>query len=279
MHSDRKRLVFLDIDGTLLIPGAGRMTDRTVQALRRARENGHILCICTGRTCCEIPDTVKGFDAVISAAGACVMWKDKVLLAEYLSDSEKQAAVELLEEAGAIYAMEGFDDLYMKKEVYERFCRVLEGRSEEERKVLGLFQRTRFYTEVSETEKVHKCSYFYAEKDGGWFRERLKKRDMSVAAFSQGEARGNCGEITKTAFNKGSAVRCLSDYLGIPIEDTIAVGDSENDLEMLRAAGVGIAMGNALGYVKDAADDVTKSVEEDGVYHAFLKYGLITEKN
>ena len=48
---------------------------------------------------------------------------------------------------------------------------------------------------------------------------------------------------------------------------------------MLRAAGVGIAMGNASAFVKEAADDVTRSVAEDGVYHAFVKYGLISEKN
>ena len=72
---------------------------------------------------------------------------------------------------------------------------------------------------------------------------------MTATTFSQSETRGNSGEVTKTAFTKGTAVRYLSGYLGVPIEDTIAIGDSENDLEMIRAAGIGIAMGNSSDYV------------------------------
>ncbi len=274
MYSNSRKLVFLDIDGTL-IPKSQKMTEKTIQALRKAYDNGHILCICTGRTYCEMPEEMKRFDGIISAAGACVIWKKKILLAEYFSEKEKKQVEELLQEAAAIYTMEGFDDLYMKEEIYQSFVDRLEGCDEEEREVLKLFEKTNFCAETEKMKKVHKCSYFYAEKDGEWFRERLKKWDMNVSAFSQGETRGNSGEITKAAFNKGSAIRFLSDYLGIPMENTIAVGDSENDLTMLRMAGVGIAMGNALAYVKEAADDVTRSVDEDGVYYAFLKYGLI----
>lgn len=275
MDLQGKKLVFLDIDGTL-IPKSQKMSEKTIQALRQAHAGSHILCICTGRTYCEMPDEMKRFDGVVCAAGACVMWKNKILLAEYFSDQEKKQVMDLLEEEDAVYTMEGFDHLYMKKENYESLVGRLEGCSEEEREVLKLFEKTCFCTEAEKMEKVHKCSYFYAEKDGEWFKERLKKWGMGLAAFSQGEARGNSGEITKTAFTKGAAVRYLSEYLGIPIEDTIAIGDSENDLSMLQAAGTGIAMGNAFDYVKEAADDVTASVEEDGVYHAFRKYGLIS---
>ena len=274
MGADSKKLVFLDIDGTLIAKGR-KMSEKTVQALRQAHDNGHILCICTGRTYFEMPEETKEFEAIISASGACVMWKKEVLFAEFLSNQEKRQVEGLLEEAHAIYAMEGFDGLYMKKEIYERFLAKLEGCGEEERRVLRLFKKTLFYTEPEKIDRGHKYSYFYAEKDGVWFRDRLSKWDMNVAAFSQGDTRGNSGEITKKAFTKGTAVRYLSDFLKIPIEDTIGIGDSENDLDMLRAAGVGIAMGNSLDYVKDAADDVTGSVEEDGVYHAFQKYGLI----
>ena len=275
MDLQRKKLVFLDIDGTL-IPRSQQMREKTIQALRQANDNGHILCICTGRTYCEMPEAMKRFDGIISAAGACVIWKNKILLAEYFSNREKRQVMDLLEKADAVYTMEGFDDLYMKRENYEKLLKDLEGRDEEERKILQLFERTRFCTEAEKMEKVHKCSYFCARNSDEWFKESLKKWGMNQAAFSQGDARGNSGEITKAAFTKGSAVRYLSGYLGIPVEDTIAIGDSENDLAMLRAAGTGIAMGNANDFIKEAADDVTGSVDEDGVYQAFLKYGLIS---
>ena len=62
---------------------------------------------------------------------------------------------------------------------------------------------------------------------------------------------------------------------GINIEDTIAIGDSVYDLEMLETAQLGVAMGNASETVKAYADDITYSVDEDGLYKAFKKYGLI----
>lgn len=273
-----KKLVFLDIDGTLLLNG-GPVSGKVAQALKQAYDNGHFLCICTGRAYSEVPEEMKRFDGVISAAGACVMWKDKILQAEYFAEEEKEFVTGLLEEAGATYIMEGFENLYMKRDIRERFFRELESARDEERLMLGFFYKTIPFDSVQEAERVHKCSYFYAEKDSFWFRERLRARDMSVTSFSQAETRGNSGEITKTAFTKGTAVHYLSDYLGVPVKDTIAIGDSENDLEMLKAAGVGIAMGNASDYVKKTADDITESVVQDGVYHAFLKYGLISEDN
>ena len=273
-----KKLVFLDIDGTLLLNG-GPVSGKVAQALKQAYDNGHFLCICTGRAYSEVPEEMKRFDGVISAAGACVMWKNEILQAEYFTEEEKEFVTGLLEEAGATYIMEGFENLFMKKDIRERFFRELENTREEERALLGFFYKTIPFSLLQETRRVHKCSYFYAEKDSSWFRDRLKEWNMSVTSFSQAETRGNSGESTKTAYTKGTAVHYLSDYLGVSAENTIAIGDSENDLEMLKAAGIGIAMGNASDYVKETADDITRSVEEDGVYHAFVKYGLIAEDN
>ncbi len=274
MISGRK-LVFLDIDGTIL-PKGQSVTPRVRQAIRQAEENGHCLCLCSGRAYSEIPDNMKNFDGIISASGACIMWKGQVLLAEYFSEKETENAAALLEEAGAIYVMEGIEHLYMMEEARSRMMKLLERSDERERSALGFFRKSVPCSSLAQMTKVHKCSYFYARRDGDWFRERLRKWDMSVAAFSQADTRGNSGEITKTAFHKGSAVRYLGRYLGFDLKDTLAIGDSENDLSMLRAAGVGIAMGNADDDVKEAADDITGPVEKDGVYDAFRKYGLIS---
>ena len=149
---------------------------------------------------------MKKFDGMSSAAGACVMWKEEILQVEYFSEEEKEYVAGLLEEAGATYIMEGFEKLYMKKDIRERFFKEMESFDEEEKLLLSFFRKTTPGNSVKEMEKVHKCSYFYAEKDGIWFRERLKERGMSATAFSQAETRGNSGEITKAAFSKGTAV-------------------------------------------------------------------------
>ena len=82
------------------------------------------------------------------------------------------------------------------------------------------------------------------------------------------------GELANKAFNKGKAVERLCGFLGVSRKGTIAVGDSMNDLEMLREAGVGVAVENAVQAVKDAADYITDTNENDGVAKAIEKIAL-----
>lgn len=79
-------------------------------------------------------------------------------------------------------------------------------------------------------------------------------------------------ELLPLGIDKGTALRCLLDYYGMTADRLIAFGDSHNDIDMLTTAGIGVAMGNAEEEVKNAADYVTLSNEEDGVYHFLLRY-------
>ena len=79
-------------------------------------------------------------------------------------------------------------------------------------------------------------------------------------------------ELNQTDANKGQALLALADRLGVPHEKTIAFGDGLNDITMLQAAGVGIAMANAEDIVKDAADWVTASCDEDGVARGIERF-------
>lgn len=81
-------------------------------------------------------------------------------------------------------------------------------------------------------------------------------------------------EITAPTASKGHALLALAEHLGIPQEQTMACGDSENDLEMLRAAGLSVAMANSEDCVLKVANVVTASNEEDGVAKAIYGYIL-----
>ena len=70
--------------------------------------------------------------------------------------------------------------------------------------------------------------------------------------------------------NKGSGLERLCGLLGIPMAECIAVGDADNDIEMLRAAGLGVAMGNAAGHVKTAADRVVSDLDHGGCAEAIM---------
>jgi Cof subfamily protein (haloacid dehalogenase superfamily) len=76
--------------------------------------------------------------------------------------------------------------------------------------------------------------------------------------------------------SKGAAMQKIGEYYNIPQSEMMAIGDNFNDVEMLRYAGLGVAMGNAPTGVKDAADVVTTTNEEDGVAEAIYRYVLCT---
>ena len=62
---------------------------------------------------------------------------------------------------------------------------------------------------------------------------------------------------------------------GIPLEESLAIGDGENDVDMLKHCGIGVAMGNAADVTKAAADYITDDIDEDGLYNALKHFGLI----
>ena len=78
-------------------------------------------------------------------------------------------------------------------------------------------------------------------------------------------------EVIPACINKGQGIRDICQVLGMTAEQVIAFGDAQNDIPMLRAAGMGVAMGNATQAVKEAANYVTLSNNEDGIAAALEK--------
>ena len=88
---------------------------------------------------------------------------------------------------------------------------------------------------------------------------------------------GNQGaDIVEQEASKAMGLRRLCEYYGIDLSHTIAFGDSMNDLEIIEEAGVGVAMGNALPAIKEAADYVTDPIDKDGVWNACVKLRLFS---
>ncbi|MNJ68393.1 putative phosphatase [compost metagenome] len=86
------------------------------------------------------------------------------------------------------------------------------------------------------------------------------------------KSKPNFLEFMHNEGTKGHALKFIANHFGCGLNETIAIGDSWNDHEMLEAAGLGIAMGNAIPALKEIADYVTLSNNEDGVKHAIGKF-------
>ena len=82
-------------------------------------------------------------------------------------------------------------------------------------------------------------------------------------------------DIIPDGSGKGNAIKKVVEHLGLSLDEAIAFGDGGNDADMLLAAGVGVAMGNAADSVKAVADEVCGSVDEDGIYYYLKEKGLI----
>jgi hypothetical protein len=83
-------------------------------------------------------------------------------------------------------------------------------------------------------------------------------------------------EITPLGYSKGTGMQMLVQHLGASMEDTIAIGDSLNDVEMLQVAHVGVAMGNG-ARLHPYADFITKDLKADGIFYAMKSLGLLEE--
>ena len=82
-------------------------------------------------------------------------------------------------------------------------------------------------------------------------------------------------DITANGADKGKGILAIARHEGLDAADTIAFGDGGNDMSMIRQAGIGIAMGNATSELKQQADYVTTTVDEDGILNALRHYGIV----
>jgi hydroxymethylpyrimidine pyrophosphatase-like HAD family hydrolase len=98
-----------------------------------------------------------------------------------------------------------------------------------------------------------------------------------VTDYSMGDAVVDTyfGEMNLAGVDKGSGIRHILEATGASVRDTIGIGDSRNDLEMLEFVGTPVAMGNATEPIKRMAHLITSAVDEDGIYNAFLSLGLL----
>ncbi|MGE8692875.1 HAD family hydrolase [Bifidobacterium bifidum] len=91
----------------------------------------------------------------------------------------------------------------------------------------------------------------------------------------EGFEKGELDAIREYSARKGEGLRFAAATMGMPLADTVAIGDSDNDLTMIEVAGIGIAMGNGEQCAKDAADWVADAVDASGLAHAFERLDVV----
>ena len=273
---DRK-LIFLDIDGTLTVAGCNTPPESAMQAVRQAQKNGHKVFLCTGRNPAMLaPVLALGFDGAVAGAGGYVFAGDKVLFDCPMKPEELEAGMRLLRENGVFRTIEARDATWGDEDLGEFLAQAGEGNSElvRWRKALAEQLNIRPMSEY-DGSPIYKIVFMCREaKQLEPAREALEKDYNFVV---QDVAAHHClnGELINRKFDKGRGVRIVADFYGMDLKDTIGFGDSMNDLEMIETVGVSVCMDNGSPALKEKSDIVCPAVEEDGLYKAFAGLGLI----
>lgn len=273
-----KRLVFLDVDGTLLnhdqeIPKSAR------EALNAALAAGHELLMCTGRAKPEIYPFLwdAGFSGMVGCNGAYGELGGKVVFNDHMPVSQVAEVASWLGSKGASCLWQTGTDLH---EV-GGFLDVFRPDSTIEGSISGnwdvFLNQVAPFVRPGVPQTASKVTFFFSAESGVRLSDVIDRfgARFCIVPGSLPQERGVMGELTAVGMNKSVGLKKVAKRLGIPVEATIAVGDSANDVEMLQVAGTGVAMGNGTAGAKEAADWVTAPINEDGLALAFEELGLV----
>ena len=275
------KLLALDMDGTLL-DTHGHIAQSSRDAIRAAQAAGVEVVLATGRDYNGILwEELAGvtIDYVVTNNGSAVYRvRDRKCLYEHCLDNVQMVPVfrYLLEKGvyidvfidGRDYAPPETMSLAEKLDLPDYVLRVL------------LANRTPlpYLVEQLEADALHlqKTTLNFWKEPDGTYHNRSEvlaylKQVPGIVLVDGGFANL---EFTAEGVSKATGLQFLTKYLGLTLAQTMAIGDSENDAEMLRAAGLGVAMGNAYPQVKALADAVTDDNESDGVARAIQAYLL-----
>ena len=259
------KTVFFDIDGTLWDERMN-IPDSTIEAIAALKANGHRAFLCTGRARASVNSDKllnMGFDGMIAACGNYIEMDDKVIYEKDLSCDMVEKIIRVLSECRMPVVLEGSTDYWIDDEGFE-----------DDPYVDYLFESLGEHAHIIRGyEGDIRVNKFSADIIDGTDYERVKKEFSDDFLILEHEE--NVVEFVPRGTSKATSIKWLCSHLDIPVEETFAMGDSVNDIEMLQSVGCGIAMGNATPPVKEIADYVTTDIMKDGLKNALIHYGLI----
>ena len=270
------KIIFLDIDGTLR-DFDGLIPESAVRAVRAARAAGHKVCISSGRPVCQIDPRVLeiGFDGVVSSAGGTVSYGGECLSRLCFPPEAAEEICWFLIENGCLFEFANSSRTAVLR-VQESCYREMNDRIQRQlglraAKLLADYETLESVSAMPEIEKIMYFTHdLRRDRIVEAFGNRIYTTEFQIPGCGD---RG--GEITPAGADKGSGVAAVLKASGFRPEEMIAVGDSDNDVEMLKLAAVGVAMGNGSPGVKACADLVTATLREDGLEKAFRLLELI----
>lgn len=255
------KIIFFDIDGTLIDIKADTMSDKTKYALQKLKENNILIFAATGRPYYIVPqfDDVE-FNGFLTFNGQLCLYKDKIIYENHLDPQDVKTVIKnatKLNKAcmaasdtlmGANFYDKKLDDYMLVADpngakVIKNFDDLIEG---------NIYQMMVAATKEQEPEILQDLKHTTCTR---WHPEAI--------------------DIIPANGGKGIGIQKILNHFGFSADEAMAFGDGGNDKDMLETVGCGVAMGNAIEDVKQVADYITKPVSQDGVYWALKHFNLI----
>jgi len=272
-----KKLIFLDIDGTLTVAGENIPPKSAIEAIKKTQDMGNMVFLCTGRNLGMLEPLLKyGFDGVIGCGGGIIKVKDELIYDCPMTHEQTEDMMEILKRNGVFITIESKDIAYGDNDLGE-FLKETKGHNSEIerwRKALSTQLGIRPMNEY-DGRPIYKI-VIMCENSEQLAEIRDKYEDQFHFAI-QDVAAYNClnGDLVNRRFDKGQAIKRVCEYLNVSLDDTYGFGDSMNDLEMIEVVHTGICMENGSEKLKAICDMIAPKVEDDGLYKAFELLKLI----
>lgn len=263
MNRENIKIIFFDIDGTLIDINSRKISQKTLEALIRLKEQNYILCLSTGRAPMTVPH-FEGWepDVFLTFNGSYCYNRQQVIYKNPISTGD---AKKIVRNAAAI-------NRPVSAATPERLA--ANGRDAD---LVNYFSLAKLEVDVSDAfDEMIENDEIYQIMSGGREEEYPAfLRDVQNAKIAAWWDRAV--DIIPADSGKGVGIEKVLAYYHLKKENALAFGDGNNDIDMLQAVGVGVAMGNGSDELKAVADDICGHAADDGVYHYCVEHGLIAE--
>ena len=257
------KAIFFDIDGTLVSFKTHRIPDSTRKAIEMIRKKGIKVFIATGRHFSVINNLEDiEFDGYITLNGCyCFEGTDKVIFKKSIDQADINSFIDYLQQVRQLPC------LFVEEN------RLSLNYIDDEMKYLMQLLKQEYMVPMNDLDyyrdkELFQLTAFFKEAEDEKIMSRLPN-SISMRWYP------TFADVITKGVDKGVGIDQFCNYYRFSIDETMAFGDGGNDIEMLQHAGIGVAMGNANDNVKQAADYVTDSVDNDGVFKALQHFGVI----
>lgn len=279
------KLIAIDLDGTLL-NSYGQVSERNREALKKAQEKGIQIVLASGRSTNSVKNIANelgGNNYIICGNGSLVydLQSDEIIYDKFI---EKKKALQIIKicEENSIYYNVYTENMVIAKSLSNNvlFYHQENANKPDSRKTkINLVENIYEYIQNIENENILK--FTISDSSSIIFNSIIKKlreiknidvldvahmsRKIIKAGTEEVQMAYYYTEITSENVDKWNAIKWLAERLDIPNEEVIGIGDNVNDKLMIENSGLGVAMGNSAPYIKEIADRVVASNNDDGV--------------